>query len=198
MNARFLLSGLFTALLLLQAGCGDTYKRSGGLQGAIDAGVKEDANSKARRYEDAEVSFERPAMWTAAPVESKDANIYALDISSPDGVYARVTIVRESGDPGSFPFEIVQGMRRNNPSVEADPFNAPLAGREARGYKYRLKADGTSWEGFVVSFTQARSEICFLGQFPAESSEARRKALTDLMNDLHLKNIAKKAADAKP
>ncbi|MBI3830541.1 MAG: hypothetical protein HY291_13555 [Planctomycetes bacterium] len=195
---RMMLSILAAAALFCLAGCGDTYKKNGGLPGAIDAGVQADSNSKSRRYEDAEVNFERPAMWTVTTVESKDPNIYALDITGPGSVYARLTIVRESGDPGSFPFEIVQGMRRGNTSMESEPFTTTLASHDARGYKYRLKADGTSWEGLVVSFTQARSEICFLGQFPTEAGEAHRKAITDLMNDLHLKSTVKKAAESKP
>lgn len=196
MTNRILLWAVVAASALTWAGCGDQFKRSGGLQGAIDAGVQEQSNTKARRYEDAEVSFERPANWTATPIDTKDDNVYSLDISGPNSFAARLTFLRQSNDPGAFPFEIIQRMRRENPSVEADRYAGTLGGREARGYSYKLKADGIQWEGLVVAFTQARSEACFLGQYPADAGADRRKELTDIMAGLHLKSLARKP-DAK-
>lgn len=178
-------------------GCGDQFKHSGGLQGAIDAGVQEQSNTKARRYEDAEVSFERPANWTATPIDTKDDNVYSLDIAGPKNMAARLTYLRQSSDPGAFPFEIIQRMRRENPSVEAERYTGILGGREARGYSYKLKAEGIQWEGVVVAFMQGRAEVCFLGQHPAEADPSQHKDLMDLMAGLHLKSLAKKASDAK-
>lgn len=190
--------GVMLACALGLAGCGDQFKRSGGLQGAIDAGVQEESNAKARRYEDAEAAFERPARWTVTPVEAKDENVYVLNIANPENLFARLTLVRESPDPGGFPFEVVQELRRANPSVASEPFTTPFAGHDARGYKYRMKSDGLEWEGWVVSFAHGRSEACFLGQFPADAPATLRAELTTFMNSIQVKRFLKKGGESKP
>jgi len=176
-------------MLLLLPGC---RGRKSGLEAQIDAGALTD--SKSRRYEDAEVFFERPGHWTVARAPGTDANLYVLEMQSTDGVYARLTLLRESPGPGSLPTEIIESLKRKNESVQTEPSEMALAGHSAPGFQYRFKSAGQDFVGHVVSFRQERAEVCFLGQFPAALPQLRRDEIELLMKKLRLKNLVEKDA----
>ena len=177
------------AMLFLLPGCQGRKSR---LEAQIDAGAL--ADTRSRRYEDAEVFFERPGHWTVTRAAGADANIHALDMQSTAGVYARLTLVRESPAPGALPAEIIENLKRKNDSVQAEPAELALAGRSAKGFRYRFKSEGKDFAGHVVSFGQDRVEVCFLGQYPAELPQLQRDEIELLMKKVRLKNLAQKDA----
>jgi hypothetical protein len=125
----------------------------------------------AQRYADEALSLEVPAGWTVSAVPGQDSNVHAVNLTGPAGVYARLTLIRETPAPGSFPAEVLENLRRATPGLPNEPYETQLARRVARGFRYRFEKAGTDWVGWVVSYVQDRGEVCALGQFPAKSRD---------------------------
>ena len=125
----------------------------------------------AQRYADEALSLEVPAGWTVSAVPGQDPNVHAVNLTGPAGVYARVTLIRETPAPGSFPAEVLENLRRATPGLPNEPYETQLARRAAKGFRYRFEKAGTDWVGWVVSYVQDRGEVCALGQFPAQSKD---------------------------
>lgn len=141
---------------------------------------------RAQRYADEALSLEVPAGWTAAAVPGQDPNVHAVNLSGPAGVYARVTFIRESTTPGSFPSEVFESLRRATPGLAGEAYETQLARRAAKGFRYRFEKAGTDWAGWVVSYVQERGEVCALGQFPAKSGDLEEE-LKAILRTLRVK-----------
>ena len=140
----------------------------------------------AQRYADEVLSLEVPAGWTAAAVPGQDPNVHAVNLTGPAGAYTRVTLIRESPAPGSFPGEVLENLRRATPGLAGEPYETQLARRAAKGFRYRFEKAGTDWAGWVVSCVQDRGEVCALGQFPAKSRDLEEE-LKAVLRTLRLK-----------
>jgi hypothetical protein len=134
----------------------------------------------AQRYADEALSLEVPAGWTVSAVPGQDPNVHAVNLTGPAGAYARVTLIRESPTPSSFPGEVLESLRRATPGLAGEPYETQLARRAAKGFRYRFEKAGTDWVGWVVSYVQDRGEVCALGQFPAKSRDLEEEFKTVL------------------
>ncbi len=144
-----------------------------------------------KTHNDRFISVRVPTSWNISTVPSTDAKLHMVDFRNSEGMYARVTVVQETSNPGSFPFEIIQNLKRANKSVSADPYRGRIAEKDARGYSYVFQIEDKEWKGWVLSYAQGRNEICFLGQYPASGESSFKGQLQQVMNTLKVVGASK-------
>jgi hypothetical protein len=143
---------------------------------------------RAQRFVDDVLSLEVPAGWSAA-ASGQDPNVHCLNLTGPAGAFGRVTLIRESATPGTFPGEVLEAIRRQAPDLASQPYEAELARRPAKGFRYTFRRAGADWEGWVVSYVQERSEVCAMGQFPTPTKDVEQE-LKAALRTLRLKGEA--------
>ena len=140
-----------------------------------------------KNYQDETLAFDMPYRWKTTEIPDPAPNVHTVAVSGVEGVYCRLTVLRNLDNPGSLPFEVIQSLQRANPAVQARPFSAELGGLEARGYQYSFEVLRNTCEGWVVSWTRDGTEFCCLAQYPGGTLYPLRGELLALMRSARLK-----------
>lgn len=188
MRCSFLLGLLYAGQLVGLAGCARSV-RTAPPEPITEAPR---AGAALQQHEDDAFSFSAPAAWAIKAVDSGDPSVRVLGLTSATGLFARLNLLTGAAATGAFPAAVVENLRRAQPDFAAEPYEAELAGRHARGFRYRFRAKEAPWEGYVVSFVQEGIEVGALGQFPAGAAETP-KQLAQVFRALQVKVLPARA-----